>query len=50
MIIIEKSGSWFSYGGEKIGQGRQNVIKFLKENPNLTNEIEAKIREILRKR
>ncbi|NLM32669.1 MAG: recombinase RecA [Acholeplasmataceae bacterium] len=48
--IIEKSGSWFSYGGEKIGQGRQNVIKFLKENPNLTNEIEAKIREILRKR
>ncbi|HPT88990.1 MAG TPA: recombinase RecA [Bacilli bacterium] len=48
--IIEKSGSWFSYGGEKIGQGRQNVINFLKENPNLTNEIEAKIREILRKR
>jgi len=42
--IIHKSGAWFSYEGEKIGQGRENVKKYLQENPNLTNEIEEKIR------
>ena len=42
--IIHKSGAWFSYEGEKIGQGRENVKKYLAENPNLTSEIEEKIR------
>ena len=42
--IINKSGAWFSYQGEKIGQGRENVKKYLKENPNLCNEIEELIR------
>ena len=42
--IIEKSGAWFSYKGERIGQGRENSKTFLKENPKLANEIEAAIR------
>ncbi len=42
--IIEKSGSWFSYGSERIGQGRENVKQFLKDNPNIANEVELKIR------
>jgi recombination protein RecA len=42
--IIEKSGSWFSYGDERIGQGRENVKTFLKENITIGNEIESKIR------
>ena len=41
--IIEKSGSWFSYIGEKIGQGRDNVKKYLEENPELMDEILQKI-------
>ena len=43
--IIEKSGSWFSYNGERIGQGRENVKNYLKENPAILKEIEAKVRE-----
>ena len=43
--IIEKSGSWFSYNGEKIGQGRENVKDYLKENPDFAKEVEAKIRD-----
>ncbi|HKM29489.1 MAG TPA: recombinase RecA [Bacilli bacterium] len=46
--IINKSGSWFSYNGEKLGQGRENVKEFLKQNPNLCAEIETKIRENLK--
>ena len=41
--IIEKSGSWFSYNGDKIAQGRENTKKYLLENPNITNEIEKKV-------
>ncbi|HHZ11674.1 MAG TPA: recombinase RecA [Acholeplasmataceae bacterium] len=44
--IIAKSGSWFSYNDEKLGQGRENVKEYLKNNANLCKEIEAKIREI----
>lgn len=44
--IINKSGSWFSYNDEKLGQGRENVKEYLKNNPNLSKEIETKIREI----
>ena len=43
--IIEKSGSWFSYNGEKIGQGRENVKQYLTDNPDIMNEIEKKIRD-----
>ncbi len=45
--IIEKSGSWFSYGGERIGQGRDNAKRFFHENPALVGEIEAKVRAAL---
>ena len=42
--IVEKSGSWFSYNGERIGQGRENVKKYLADNPEIAKEIEEKIR------
>lgn len=42
--FIQKSGSWYSYGSEKIGQGKDNAKTFLKENPNKAKEIEMKIR------
>lgn len=42
--IIKKSGSWFSYNDQRIGQGRENVKKYLMENPELTREIESKIK------
>ena len=45
MGLIEKSGSWFSYNGEKIGQGREKVKEYLKNHEDICNEIEAKIRE-----
>jgi recombination protein RecA len=45
--IIDKSGAWYSYGGNRIGQGKDNVRTYLKENPALAAEIEAKIREKL---
>ena len=44
MDIIEKSGSWFSYDGNRIGQGRENVKKYLKENPEVLAEVEEKVR------
>jgi len=43
--IIDKSGAWYAYKGEKIGQGKDNTREFLKENPAMASEIEAKIRE-----
>jgi len=42
--IIEKLGAWYSYGGERIGQGRENARDFLKANPTIADEIEAKLR------
>jgi recombination protein RecA len=47
--IINKSGSWFSYNDEKLGQGRENVKEYLKNNPNLSKEIEVKIRDAMKK-
>lgn len=44
--IVEKSGAWFSYGDIRIGQGRENAKQFLKENPEITAEIETKVREL----
>lgn len=43
--FVEKAGSWFSYNGEKIGQGRDKAVNFLKENPEIAEELEKKIRE-----
>ncbi|NWG39024.1 MAG: DNA recombination/repair protein RecA, partial [Hydrogenophilaceae bacterium] len=45
--IVDKSGAWYAYGGEKIGQGKDNAREFLKENPAIAQEIEAKIRAAL---
>ena len=45
--IIEKSGAWFAYGGERLGQGRENVKNFLKENVDLRTAIEEKVRKAL---
>jgi len=42
--ILDKSGAWYAYNGEKIGQGRDNAREFLKENPGLSREIENKVR------
>ena len=45
LAIVDKSGAWYSYNGQKIGQGKENVKVYLKENPALRDEIELKIRE-----
>ncbi len=43
--VVDKSGAWYSYNGEKIGQGKENVKAYFKEHPELTEEIEYKVRE-----
>ena len=43
--IVSKSGAWYSWGGERLGQGRENVKQFLKEHPEVCDQIEAAIRE-----
>lgn len=43
--IVEKSGAWFSYDGNRIGQGRENTKKYLEDNPEIMEEIEAKVRK-----
>jgi recombination protein RecA len=45
--LVEKSGAWYSYNGERMGQGKDNVRQFLKDNPNIAEEIERKLREEL---
>ena len=45
MNIVDKSGAWFAYNGQKIGQGRENAKLFLEENPDVMKEIESKVRE-----
>jgi recombination protein RecA len=45
--IIEKSGAWFAYGGERLGQGRENAKQFLKENPDIYKTIEERVRREL---
>jgi len=45
--IIDKSGAWFSYGAEKLGQGKENAKEYLKTHPELAHEIEQKIKEAL---
>jgi recombination protein RecA len=43
--VVEKSGSWFSYDSQRIGQGRENAKQFLKDNPDIANKIEAAVRQ-----
>jgi recombination protein RecA len=45
--LVEKSGAWYSYGEDRIGQGKENVRDFLKQNPDIAGEIEAKLRALL---
>lgn len=45
--LIDKAGSWYSYNGEKIGQGKDNVRQFLKDNPEISKTLQAKIKEAL---
>jgi recombination protein RecA len=45
--VVEKAGSWFSYGKERIGQGAENARTFLEANPGVMAEIEAKVRQII---
>ncbi len=47
MNIINKSGAWYSYGDERLGQGRENVKEYLKEHPEVTKEVELKVRQAL---
>jgi recombination protein RecA len=43
--LLQKSGSWYSYGEERIGQGRENAKQFLESNPDITTAIEAQLRD-----
>ncbi len=45
--VVDKAGAWYSYNGDRIGQGKDNVRTYLKENPSLAQEIEGRIREKL---
>jgi len=45
--IVEKSGTWFAFSGERLGQGRENVKQFLKDNPTICKTIEEKVRREL---
>jgi len=45
--ILEKSGAWYAYNGEKIGQGKDNAREFLRENPEVAHEVENKVREAM---
>src|SRR3546814_3032243 len=43
--LVEKSGAWYSYNGERIGQGKENVRNWLKQNPTVAQDLETKLRE-----
>jgi len=45
--LVDKSGAWFSYGDLRLGQGRENSKQFLRDNPDLADELELKLRELL---
>jgi recombination protein RecA len=47
MDIVDKSGAWFSYGAEKLGQGKENAKITIKENPEMMAEIDKKVKEAL---
>jgi recombination protein RecA len=45
--LVDKAGAWYSYNGDRIGQGKDNVRKFLIENPEIANDIDTRLREML---
>ncbi|MCO6549001.1 MAG: DNA recombination/repair protein RecA, partial [Gilliamella sp.] len=45
--LVDKAGAWYSYNGEKVGQGKANSIKFLQEHPEIAKELETKLRDLL---
>ena len=45
--LVDKAGAWYSYNGDRIGQGKENVRTYLKENPEIANELDRKLRELL---
>ena len=45
--LVDKAGSWYSYNGERIGQGKENARSYLAENPEMANDIDQKLREKL---
>ena len=45
--MVDKAGAWYSYNGDKIGQGKANSMKFMQENPDIANELEGRLRELL---
>ena len=45
--VVEKSGTWYTYSGERIGQGRENAKRYLKENPKVLLDVETKVRAAL---
>jgi len=45
--IVDKAGAWYSYSGERIGQGKDNARQYLKDNPEMAKDIEAKLRAVL---
>jgi recombination protein RecA len=45
--IVDKSGTWFAYGGDRLGQGRENAKQFLKDNPQIFRQIEERVRKEL---
>jgi recombination protein RecA len=47
LSLVDKSGAWYAYKGDKIGQGKANAAKFLEDNPAVANEIESQIRDQL---
>ena len=50
MDLVNKSGAWYAYNGNKIGQGRENAKQYLSEHPDIMTELETKVREALRSR
>ena len=47
--VLDKSGAWYSYNGDKVGQGKENVKEWLKKNPKMKEEIEKKVRNYFEK-
>ena len=45
--IIKKSGAWYTYDGDQLGQGKENALVFLRDNPDLANEIEKRVKEMM---
>ncbi len=45
--LIDKAGAWYSYNGDRIGQGKEKVRQFLHDNPEIANDIDQKLRELL---